>query len=92
MSIGLFQPSWGQCQCLNRLEPIFIIPHQFIQRVVSPGVDFVDGDADGVLIADLHGLDGVAFFPGIFVEGDVVLDPGVGGIGEMEGGEYLEIE
>jgi hypothetical protein len=45
-----------------------------------------------MLITDLHGLDGVAFLPGIFVESDVVLHPRVARIGEGQVGEDLEID
>jgi hypothetical protein len=44
-----------------------------------------------VVIADLHSLDGVAFFPGLFVEGPVILDPGASGVGEKQIGEDLVV-
>lgn len=45
-----------------------------------------------MLVADLDSLDGVAFLPGVFIECDVVLYPGVARIGEGEVGQDLEIE
>jgi hypothetical protein len=44
-----------------------------------------------VVIADLHCLDGVAFFPGLFVECPVILDPGASGVGEKQIGEDLVV-
>ena len=62
-----------------------------MESKAAPAIDLIESWAESVVIADLHCLDGVAFFPGLFVECPVILDPGASGVGEKQIGEDLVV-
>lgn len=45
-----------------------------------------------MLVADLNCLDGVTFLPGLLVEGPIVLNPRVRGVGQRQARKYLIVE